>query len=645
MTLCDDSAIGGGEAALLQGVDLSDPCHVLASTTAINEAIEIQGQGAGDPRFKEVSARAAVLSEQLRDKLWEVVGEGIDVYDALGSQRRSPTDSLVVGSIIRELAVRSGCMKYELLDGDGPRIGWASLNLNGSDAIAKVEENSEIMERVNILIRRLAMLPSVVLDIKSQNVQASMIDKEKCHAVTDQLYGRKGYLREIHSELWCSQAVLPSHIDPVSAYPDFPSGDSILSSLIANRSLAPLQRVFPRPPGHCTKKSQFPQFAHFAKAVNPVDGLLPDAMAVAYFKHRESNMLRGVVRFGPQSTGSMSREIPDEEGETTFNAHGGAIACVLYDAALSLARLSASAAASPQHLFCQIGKGVPMLTTLEIEASLPKEEDRLVDQCTVKVFMRDYSTQLARAEVTFCWDPKGGICDLPGDLPRQRALGDPCLDWVPRELAKCCAPKFQTWEGWNAQSYQEASFDMEKAMKFPKSCAPVDDGWEFRSKGLQPQVRANRPPAGGPFRNDLAFSAGLTPAAISFTKWSQKRGRKAEGVVKFGPQASDAWFLQEGGHSVASDMALVAHYGMVLAVLDDWAAHLPRIKPGLFTLTWQLSMHVHGLVPLGHEMRMQSWLVENAKMDVDNTVLVRNQLLEDGKVLVSVDATLWTTTA
>ena len=66
---------------------------------------------------------------------------------------------------------------------------------------------------------------------------------------------------------------------------------------------------------------------------------------------------------------------------------------------------------------------------------------------------------------------------------------------------------------------------------------------------------------------------------ISFAAWrhlAQFFHVTQEGILKLGPQASEALFLAPDGNVLDGSMLLVAHSGMALAALDDHLAHLPR---------------------------------------------------------------------
>lgn len=206
----------------------------------------------------------------------------------------------------------------------------------------------------------------------------------------------------------------------------------------------------------------------------------------------------------------------------------------------------------------------------------------------------------------------------------------------------------QGHQAWDTQGYLAAAFNVKEALSFPRSCAAVEETTkenDLKARGIRRVERANHPVRGGSdYRNDLCFPGGLAPAAIShahyFDDWNGL-GPKFEGTLKFGPQATEACFLGEGTR-LADDgcMSLAAHYGMPLAAIDDFLAHLARFDgKEKASVTWKLEMEVHCLVPIGHELEFQCVCPKVQKTGGVGTS-VMGDISFEGQVLVTASAVI-----
>mmetsp|Transcript_132349 Transcript_132349/g.294996 ORF Transcript_132349/g.294996 Transcript_132349/m.294996 type:complete len:614 (+) Transcript_132349:53-1894(+) len=605
------------------------------------------------PRSSIIDSRVARLSEEMRDKVWEVIGGGdrggIIVREGPELNSTQAKQLLSTAALVKEIASVGDRLEYEILDGDGPVGGWVSVKTHNAYLLTKVEESDEqVQKRIEILIRRLAMLPP----------ELRKIDIKRSLDLTEQLYRHQGAMMKSDCKLW-RQTALQSQARQDDAYPGFPAFDRVLASLFSDRSLQPLRRVFPRPPRGDSDECRF------APSLDAVHGLLPDAHAVAYFMSRKAYSigltdidysLYGAVHYGPQASGSIA--CGDSEGQTVATNHGGSTMAVLYDAAVYLTRLSVSGAAMPTKLSCTLSKPCPLCSTLEIVAAFTEMQSQ-TQFCSVKVKLCKDDVLIAVLDVDLTWNPSRAIVRQPlGTFPTKRDIVCPCIDWVPHELALAHAPynwgyNYSDGTGWDARGYRKAALDETADMKWPQRCAPRRDLRMIRTmqrSGRPPHERANRPAAGGKFRRDLAYAAGLAPAAMSFTKWFDSNETRFDGMVKFGPQASDAWFLEENAtvEEAAPEMSLVAHYGMVLAVMDEFAAHLPRLSPGVMTTTWRFDAEILRMIPIGHEMQIRTWLTtRKSSIDHPQAVLVKADIRDGSEIqddiCVRADITLFGT--
>eukprot|EP00930_Biecheleria_cincta_P063152 TRINITY_DN48647_c0_g1_i1.p1 TRINITY_DN48647_c0_g1~~TRINITY_DN48647_c0_g1_i1.p1 ORF type:complete len:681 (-),score=100.81 TRINITY_DN48647_c0_g1_i1:265-2307(-) len=609
-----------------------------------------------DPRRIAVESVAEILSKSLL--IWEVVGGnrgGIVVRDGASLKSQELKDRLTNGSLIRELGSKGDRIQYQLLEGQGPRVGWVSSKVQGTELLASVSTRPELSERVATLMRRLAMMPVQFRDLLS-------IPLAGCQALTEDMHSRKGCLGELskdRSNLWLSKATSGAEglEDIHSAFPD---EDSVLASLLADPTLRPVRRIFPRARAEVGEPK-------FEQVIDPASGLLPDTMATAYFLSVTSELrashidrqklfaqgprLQGAVRFGAQSTQSMSHVLREEVGEFFAGVHGGAEACLLYDAGIWLGRLAWAPNATLRKISCQFSKPCPAFTTIEVLATLGKEDWDVATSCrqvTAKVTMKMGKLLIASAEVCLVSFPVQSL-QMPEGLPSKWRLACPSIDWVPEELSMARLPEdfSQGHATWDTQGYLAAAFNVKEALSFPPSCAAVEDTTkeiDFKARGIRMRrvERANHSVRGGSaYHNDLCFPGGLAPAAISHVHYFEDDafGTKFEGTMKFGPQATEACFLEKGAR-LADDgcMSLAAHYGMPLAAIDDFLAHLARYDgKEKASVTWKLEMDVHCLVPIGHELEFRCVCPKLQKTDGVGTSVMGDISLE-GQVLVTASA-------
>eukprot|EP00930_Biecheleria_cincta_P019701 TRINITY_DN14976_c0_g1_i2.p1 TRINITY_DN14976_c0_g1~~TRINITY_DN14976_c0_g1_i2.p1 ORF type:complete len:760 (-),score=89.72 TRINITY_DN14976_c0_g1_i2:124-2403(-) len=571
-----------------------------------------------DRRRQEVTMLTARLSSEVL--MWEVVGgscEGLLVRDGASLQSflvsRPDKSRLMKGSLIREIDKRGERIFYHLLEGTGPRAGWISLRVKGKDVLA-CPFKTDAAERSWTLLRRLAMIPLPLQRTLSLPVVSYT-------QLSDSLHGPKGSLAALTEayvdwpdmKIWLQHAACPEGFDAAARFSAFDAGDPVLTSLLMDPTLRPLQRTFPR---LCMKDT-----LKFYKIIDPLCGLLPDTFNVAYFL-AHSNTLSGAVRFGAQSTQSICHRIPHNVGEFQPYAHRGAVACVLYDAALWLARLSWHPNAVLKKITSQFSSPCPAHRTLLVEARLGIEESNInfisgsygdfYLNTLVHVCLKADDVLIAFAEVLMASNPSAGI-HIPPNLPDAK-LAPPGVDWIPRELACAqlgAAHAAPTPMPWDAKMYLEAALDSENSSVVPPSCAAaVDPGWEAqrRSKDMRRIERASR--LGSAYCNDSCFTSGLAPAAVSHVHYldrSDPCGDRFEGSIKFGPQASEACFLAADDNFVNDGcVSVVAHFGLPMAAMEDFLAHLPRCNGReKETFTWNFEMTVRSLIPIGVELPFQ----------------------------------------
>eukprot|EP00930_Biecheleria_cincta_P025777 TRINITY_DN18293_c0_g1_i1.p1 TRINITY_DN18293_c0_g1~~TRINITY_DN18293_c0_g1_i1.p1 ORF type:complete len:710 (+),score=119.81 TRINITY_DN18293_c0_g1_i1:65-2131(+) len=607
-----------------------------------------------DPRLMAIEVMAERLSKKLL--IWEVVGGnkgGIMVRETASLKSPELKGRLANGSLIRELDSKGDRICYQLLEGQGPRAGWVSSRAQGTELLGSVSRRPELIQRASMLTRRLAMMPTPFRDLLS-------ISLEGCQSLTEDMHSKNGCLAELSKSqsllyLWHATQGIEKDFD--ANYAAFPNGDPLISRLLADSSLKPVRRAIPR---HGSEEGQ----PEFHPVIDAASGLLPDTMATVYFLGGEVEVLgshtfvnikkqsaqgprlQGAVRFGAQAVQSMCHVVKEDAGEFFPGVHGGAEACLLYDAGLWLGRLAWQPNATLKKISCQFTKPCPALKTIEILATLGQEDFDLGTRCrhvTVKVSMRIGKLLIAMADVqlvSFPLVPRG----MPEGLPNRCNLACPSIDWVPEELSKARLPKPSAAppDQWDTKGYLAAAFNVKEAVKFPRSCAAVEDvtkGAELAAKGILRVERANRPFGPGDYRNDLCFPGGLAPAAISHVHYfddSDSWGNRFEGTVKFGPQATEACFLEKGGKRLVSEgcMSLAAHFGMPLAALDDFLAHLARFDgKEKNSVTWKLDMEVHSLVPIGHELQFRCICPRQQTTNVGT--LVKGDISFEDKILVT----------
>lgn len=532
-------------------------------------------------RQKEVERRVEVLTRRLT--VWAVTAGagrgGIMVREGVSLKSPELRARLETGSLVRELATRGDRLHYQLLQGEGPMSGWVSLRAAGVDLLVIEGKDTE---RVQLLIRRLAMVPAAFADVLAFHLRENQ-------EMTQKMHQRKGLLDQLSGNpdgqgLWRTHAAAEKGFQPSLTYPAFSPDDPVLVSLLQDSSLTPLRCVFPRPAE--TADDDESLSPTFVRALTVAEGLLPDAIGVAYFLNQDGGTLQGAVRFGPQASQSVNRQNPkmepdaegnvdDQEGEFFAGVHGGASASVLYDAALRLAQLVWKPNCVLKKIKCQFSKPCPCFRTLSILATLGNENldvhhpgwadiwnkveahktslaplpsesgsdmytsnllyvhgkrgrsnESLFDAriLSVKVSIRSDKDVIASAEVQFDSYPELPVT-LPEGLPRTCSVGPPCIDWVPQELARARPPESAVPppQGGGVAEYLRAAVEDKNVMQWPRSCAAVEDitrAEEMRRAGCPRHVRSNRPVSGrGSVRNDLCFPEGLAPAASSHVKY------------------------------------------------------------------------------------------------------------------------------
>lgn len=603
-----------------------------------------------DPRRKEIASVTARLSREV--SIWEVVGgsrDGLLVREGASLQSflvdRPCKSRLMKGSLIREIDRKGTRVFYHLLEGAGPMAGWISTNVAGHDVLA-CPFQTDAAERAWTLLRRMAMIPLPLQHTSSFSVAA-------CRQLTQSVHGPKGSLAALTEayvdwpdvKTWLQHASCPEEGFDVAAHlSTFNAGDPVLASLLMDPSLIRLRRTFPCP---CMQDPSM-----FSEVLDPLCGLLPDTVSVAYFL-APSDTLSGAVRFGAQSTQSMGHQIPHSEGVFQPYAHRGVVACVLYDAALWLSRLSWHPNAVLKKITSQFSSPCPAYHTLLVEARLGVESSEVNffrgsygdfhAQLWVNVCLKADGLLIASAEVLMASNPSAGI-QLPLDLPDAK-LAPPGVDWVPGELAcarletACAAPSPIPWD---AHCYLKAALDIEKAPAVPPTCAAVEDPWsegQRRAKDMLRIQRINR--LGSAYCNDLCFTSGLAPAAVSHVHYldrSSPCGDRFEGSIKFGPQASEACFLTADGRLVDGGcMSMVAHFGIPMAAMEDFLAHLTRCSGReQDSSTWELQMSVRSLIPIGIELPFQCSFTEEQANVVGTRV--EGSIYCNGQVLLNCTA-------
>eukprot|EP00930_Biecheleria_cincta_P096154 TRINITY_DN8802_c0_g1_i2.p1 TRINITY_DN8802_c0_g1~~TRINITY_DN8802_c0_g1_i2.p1 ORF type:complete len:821 (-),score=126.20 TRINITY_DN8802_c0_g1_i2:178-2640(-) len=496
-----------------------------------------------DPRCREI----AFLQDRLANQVvvWEVTGGGaqggILVREGVSLQSLlvcSPERSrLLQGSLVREFDRKGERIFYKLLEGRGPQHGWISLKIKNVEVLTNAAEEPCVAERAKSLLRRLAMVPSPFQNLLRVPVAP-------CVRLTQSIHGRRGCLARLakskKADAWLQHAAMSAGL---AVFPGFSPGDPVLASLLADSSLTPLRRVFPRP----RRADDDIEYIDFVEVIDPVNGLLPDSMRVAYFLRTpgadDCDSLVGAVRFGAHSTQSMAHTDPQDEGQFTPFVHGGAMASVLYDAALWLARLSRYPNAVLKKISCQFSKSCPAFQTLRVEAKVSacveaadfsvegvcREPTQVVgeepDGVVIKVSLKSENVLIATAEVVMVSFPLPDI-RLPADLP-QGSLAPPSVDWVPRALACARLPAHK--EGrvrvppWDKDGYMKAARDIQRTQALPVTCAAVEETTkeaDLKARGIHRIERANM--LDGVYRNDLCFTAGLAPAAISHVHYFDK---------------------------------------------------------------------------------------------------------------------------
>jgi len=325
---------------------------------------------------------------------------------------------------------------------------------------------------------------------------------------------------------------------------------------------------------------------------------------------------------------------------------------VLADAAVYLARLTWNSNAMLKKISCQFSKPCPCFETLEISVSVGLENTGAYgfEEMVAKVSLKLDKTLISFGEATLISFPAKPL-RLPEGLPTRCFLPPPGVDWVPPELAMSRLPPPNPKRlPYDQEGYMNAALK-EPGMRFPASCAAVEEvGREDqqRQRGRQKHLRANRPVRGsGDMRNDLCFPGGLTPAAVSFEKYFAKDagGILFEGILKLGPQATEALFLTpDGKKPLDGSMSLVAHPGMALAALDDHLAHLPRCDAREKTsITWKLDVETQAFLPIGQELDFECYCPFQQDGPVGNRVTgeirFENQILATlSAVITSSDA-------
>eukprot|EP00930_Biecheleria_cincta_P044318 TRINITY_DN30435_c0_g1_i1.p1 TRINITY_DN30435_c0_g1~~TRINITY_DN30435_c0_g1_i1.p1 ORF type:complete len:781 (+),score=130.49 TRINITY_DN30435_c0_g1_i1:43-2385(+) len=640
-------------------------------------------------------------------RVWRVLGGssrgGLVVRTAASLGSPDLGSRLETGSLVRLLGRKGDRLQYQLLAGRGPSRGWVSLRIHDTDTMARIDkDDADFEELAETLLRRFAMLPQSCIDVAEFPLAA-------CIALTDELHRRKGLLWKLSiQDIWHRQAALDRrYLDPLLQYSAFPYGDAVLESLLSDTSLTPLRRVFPRF-GNCDDGDVL-----WGKTLDPVSGLLPDAMFAAYFLGECKN-LEGAVRFGAQSTSLMNRrsdsEVLDDDGhdgneaflriqglsnadaaldpksdhndfirqdeafeqvtqrssdagEFVAQPQSGVAACILIDAAYHLARLVWKADATLEKFRCRFQELCPCFKTLKLSSNLALDKcyEFASDTVTVDVSLRLGNISLASARAKFGSYATHNV-QIPADLPRPK-LPVPCPNWVPEELAQARPPvavdSQSAMPSWDATAYQEAVLDSSQLAVFPVSLAPVEvvKAEDLELQGLRRHQSASRPVAGGEnFRSSLSFVNGLAPAAVSHVKYysakepmfnehthedhdKSLKGSFFDGTVKFGSQASEAWFLNEQGLA-EGNISLVAHLGVPLAALEDIMADLLRCRLGCEFLTWQLDLEPQKHVPIGQELQLQAFCP--VSQEREDQFFCCSKITCDGQTLVTARAILLT---
>lgn len=657
-----------------------------------------------DGRRKQVESMFERVIHTVR--IWRVLagsskgGLVVRAGASLGSPELGPR--LETGSLVRLLGRNGDRLQYQLLAGSGPSRGWVSLRIRGTHTMARIDKDDpDFEELAETLLCRLAMLPQSCIDVPEFPLVA-------CMSLTDELHRRKGLLFQLskHQDIWHRRAALDREdLNPLFHYPAFPCGDTVLESLLFDTSLKPLQRIFPRL-GHIEGGDP-----SWSKTLDPVSGLLPDAMFAAYFLG-ECNNLLGAVRFGPQSTSAMNRRLynnvsddavrgtdillarapgflnaddvlrlnanddtlkPQNEavkqniegsidaGEFIAQPQSGVVACVLYDAAHYLARLVWKADATLEKFRCRFQALCPCFQTLQLSSNLALDKGYhfASDTVTVEVSLKLGLISVASAIAKF---NSYQTCNMqiPAGLPRPK-LPVPGPHWVPEELAQARPPATANSTSdtlsWDGSAYVETILDSSQQSVFPVSLAPIGMGEaeDLELQGLRRHQSASRPASGeGNFRSSLSFAEGLAPAAVSHVKYysakeptfnehthedhdKSVKGSFFDGAMKFGPQASEAWFLNEPGLAEGS-ISLVAHLGVPLAALEDSMAELLRCRLGGEFLTWQLDLELQAHVPIGQELQLQAFCP--ASQEREDQFLCCSKITCDGQTLVTARAIL-----
>eukprot|EP00931_Biecheleriopsis_adriatica_P040076 TRINITY_DN22925_c0_g1_i1.p1 TRINITY_DN22925_c0_g1~~TRINITY_DN22925_c0_g1_i1.p1 ORF type:complete len:646 (+),score=136.26 TRINITY_DN22925_c0_g1_i1:34-1971(+) len=636
----DEGKIDEEDKAAAEALEAAREAASLAAASAERDTFQdISRAFNDDPRRQEIAALVTHLSKKLL--MWQVIGGGKDgglvVRADCSLKSLEMRSRLATGSIIRETFEKGDRIHYQLLQGSGPSSGWVSVKVKNTEMLASVSTNPNLLKGSEVLIRRLAMMP-----VPFRNILTLPVVKSQ--RLTERIYARRTGCLDVQSKCssneWQRLAQLPEARNS-TAYPSFPADDQFLLSLLTDSALTPIRRIFLRP-GAAEDESP-----KFVRSLDPANGLMPDMLSVAYFLG-VSNTLRGAARFGPQSSQSMGRLSSEDEGEFHPGVHGGAEGLLLADAAIQLCRLRWHDNATLKKISCQFSKPCPCFQTLEVIATIVSEQTIAQfqsEEVNVKVRLHSGKTLIAFADVLLVSFPIKAI-QLPSDLPRRCDLAPSNVDWVPQELACARLPanQSQSREPFTAAGYMRAALDMDSAMKFPRSCAAVEDVTteeQLRQIGIAKCARANQSFGQGGFRNDLCFPGGLAPAAISFEKYydgDRTDGTRFLGTLKFGPQASEAVFLSDDEKCDGS-MSLVAHIGMPLAALDDFLAHLPRCDGReRNSITWKLEMETHHLVPLGHELQFECFCPYQQKGAVGHSV--SGEITYEGEEIVTESAVI-----
>lgn len=385
-----------------------------------------------DARRAEVDAQYSKVCQNVL--IWEVVGGGKDggIMVREGCSLKSPElrQRLATGSLVRELAEKGERLCYQLLSGSGPQAGWVSIKVKNTEMLASVSKKPTLEGEVQLLTRRLAMLPLPLHKVLS-------FPELSCKQITEQIYEpRVGCLDRLAKENdneWMKAAMLKKPLEPF-AFQGFSPNDGVLKGLLADERLTPLQRCFPR---------VGPNGTEYVPSMDPVTGLMPDTVSALYFledvketKDTQVTSLRGIVRFGAQATQSMSRGEPEEDGEFAPGVHGGAEAMVLADAAVYFARLAWNPNAMLKKISCQFSKPCPCFQSLEISVNLGLSEDFQYGSgiVTAKINLKLEKNLISFGEALLVSFPNKPM-RVPANLPKI-SLAPPGVEWVPPELAQ-----------------------------------------------------------------------------------------------------------------------------------------------------------------------------------------------------------------